>query len=343
MEKYRIIHITHSDLDAVGCDLVVRMFASSLGMNPDMAVKTYFCNVSGASKKTFEVLNDIKNGNLDHPSYIFITDITITDACAKALDEYASKNDVQLMHVDHHPTDKLNEKFKWSTVLSDEPLISATEIIFGIFANDFKIILNDSGFEKFKLICMDISRYDTWRWKKEPTNYHEENFNILCHFYGLSEYVSILQDVILNKRPLYNDTDDLIIRNFKNKREIELNRFIDNPTNIWFTEEDGMKIAYIMYTGDYINDILESVYLKYPEIDMVAGLMPVTRLITYRSNKPSVHCGKYAEKKYGGGGHKTAGGANFIDINTYTSIMNKFYRALENQKKEKRRNSFRTN
>lgn len=343
MEKYRIIHITHSDLDAVGCDLVVRMYSETAGMTPEDDVLTYFCNVTGATKQAFDLMNAIKNGDIDVPEFIFITDIAITEACASNLEEFCRENNICLMHVDHHPTDKLNKKFKWSTVLSDEPLVSATEIIFGIFKNDFKQFLPESNFKKFESICMDISRYDTWRWKREATDYHEEDFNICCRFYGFADYVDHLKGVIYANSEIFDHTDRLIVKNFKDKRDFEVSRFISDPSNIYFTEQDGMTFAYLMYAGDYINSILEAVYLRYPDIDIVAGFMPITRLITYRSNKPNIDCGEYAKKKFGGGGHKSAAGANFIDIDVYCNLLKDFYHAVENQKKAKKNNSFRTN
>ena len=342
-----IIHVTHSDLDAVGCDVMIRVFYSLLKRpkNEETNIETFYCNVSMASKTVWNLLDKIKHGLIETPDVIYITDISITDKCADELDSFCKTNYIGLVHIDHHPTDHLNEKFKWSMVESGEPLKSATLLTYEHFVNTHEV-LKETGvfYRNHKLIFDDlyelaqkISRYDTWMWKKDPKDFTEEYFNICCNFYGLEDYSKKLVDAVMYGDSLLDDTEMVIIQQFLKKREKEINNFIADPTRIYFKEEGGMKFAYIMHSGEFSNSIMEAVYLNYPEVDIVACFFPITRLLSYRSNKPNVDCGKYASEKFGGGGHKTAAGAQFIDIDVYTSMMNEYYKAVDENKKAARK------
>lgn len=340
-----ITHITHSDLDAVGCDVIIRA-AYDLKKKCDhidnINVSTSFCNVSRASKTVWDLMNKVKEGLVEIPDVIYITDISITDTCANELDIFCRNNNISLIHIDHHPTDHLNEKFKWSTVVSGEPLTSAAKLVFKHFEETFSDMIEENIFhappiDSLRELAENVSRYDTWMWKKDPKDYTEEYFNICCNFYGLEDYSSKLLNSVMRCKSLIDETDMVIVQQFLKKREKEINNFIADPTRIYFKEEGGMKFAYIMHSGEFSNSIMEAVYLNYPEVDIVACFFPITRLLSYRSNKPNVDCGKYASEKFGGGGHKTAAGAQFIDIDVYTSMMNEYYKAVDENKKAARK------
>ena len=342
-----IIHITHSDLDAVGCDVMIRVFYSLMKRREknNLNIKTFFCNVSRASKTVWDLMDKIKNGLIETPDVIYITDISITDKCAEELDRFRKERYIGLVHIDHHPTDHLNEKFEWSKVDAGEPFKSATMLTYEHFMNNHEILKDcdvfydsfPSIFEELHRLAQKISRYDTWLWKKDPTDYSEEYFNICCNFYGLEDYSNKLVNAVIFGDNLIDETDNVIVHQFLKKREKEVNNFIADPTRIYFKEEDGMKFAYIMHSGEFTNSIMEAVYLNYSDVDIVACFFPITRLLSYRSNKPHVDCGKYASEKFGGGGHKTAAGAQFIDIDVYTSMLNEYYKAVDENKKAARK------
>lgn len=332
----KIIHVTHSDLDAVGCDLVVRAYACMKYKDVD----THFCNVTSASKVVYSICDSITNNEISIPEIIFITDISITQECAAHLDAVASQMGFKIMLIDHHPTNNIDQFYSWATILSDAPLVSATEIIFNIFSNDFKKFFdrnNIQTFELFEKICYDISRYDTWRWKNDPTDYHEEDYNICFHFYGHDKYCKKLFNAVFSNDELFDDVSTAVVENFKNRRENEIYRFFADSNKIWFTNDGNYKIGYLMYNGEFVNNILEEAYTRYPDIDIIAGLVPATRTIQFRSNKSYIDVGKYAKEKYNGGGHKSAAGASFIRIDKYCKLLNSFYTAVEAAKRNARK------
>lgn len=217
--------ITHNDADGVGCALVARMMNSM-----DFDIK--FCNTGNGENNASDVListiERLKNKVLivDDTIYqypyneIWVTDVSLTDGAATKLDEYSKSTGTKIMMVDHHPTNKLSEKYDW-VVMADTlpvPNLSAAAALATIMSSKTKVkylnlqspetamkIANetlyintlgpkdeDNNIEKvmfykclaYSKIIADISRYDTWEWKTNPINYNH---------YGIKEdFTSLL-------------------------------------------------------------------------------------------------------------------------------------------------------
>ena len=92
----------------------------------------------------------------------------------------------------------------------------------------------------------------------------------------------------------------------------------------------------------FFNECMEHVYLNDDDVDIVIGLSPSTRAMSFRSNKEDLNLGRFAKKYFGGGGHPQAAGANDIDTDTFVKWLCKYYDGIdyvnskEYKKKEKK-------
>ena len=84
----KIIHITHNDGDAVGCDVLVRLMGHLYGYD----VESHFCNVNAASEELNKVLdtfpvNDVNTENAI--SAVIISDISIDEETLRLQEEFS--------------------------------------------------------------------------------------------------------------------------------------------------------------------------------------------------------------------------------------------------------------
>lgn len=326
-----IYHVTHSDLDAAGCDIIVRLYAKASGYE----VITDHCYVTAASKSVFTMMNNVNHRFMKCPDIIIISDISITDRCAEELNTFVEMNHIKIIHRDHHKTCALDKKYSWSKVYSDEPFKSAARLMYDEFydvLHDYFEVDNEL-FTILNNFINDVSRYDTWLWKNDPTDYSEEYYNIIFGVYGFDTFVDTIITRLLNYKPLLNESDKNIVSTNLKRRENDVKLFTETQNNIYIKVEDSQVIGFIMYYGDNMNSVMEAIYNTYPNIDIVACLLPNKRSIAFRSNKPNIDVGEYAKKKFNGGGHKSASGCDFIDIDTYTNLLNDYYHGIENNRK----------
>lgn len=316
----KILHITHNDLDAVGCDVLVRLYCQGkFGIDAGSdEIKTCWCNPTSASETVIRELDMLRCNGQPLPSAIYISDISVTYECARQLEDLSFTHGFELKLFDHHQTNQLANHFRWCEVVVSDPPVSATMIMF----NEFSKYINTGKYNGIRTFCEKISRYDTWLWKKDPVDYSEEDYSILSKFYGVENYS--LQIVKNSFNCEFSEFDKMVISRFKEQRDEDVAEYVDE-SKIAFVRDGDLTIAYTMYNGSYSNAVLEAIYNKYKEVDIVAGLIPVRRQISFRSNKPNINVGAYAKEKYGGGGHPSAAGAIWLAVDLYLEILRSFY------------------
>ena len=193
----RILHLTHNDADAVGCDVLLKLiYHLSYPNRKDIDIISLFC-----SNKNIDEVANFTLDNSEKFDLIYVTDNCVTSETAKRLEESCSE-----IHLyDHHPTNKLPEEFDWAIVQarenSEDPnsrMISAAEVLYNEIQFDeiYNFRSEDCGtpYHFLKTFMMDVSRYDTWEWKRhnkylglipdlDPDNFNwflnKDNYDIL--------------------------------------------------------------------------------------------------------------------------------------------------------------------
>lgn len=308
----KILHITHDDLDAEGCAVIAELWADAMGVE----VETHFCHI-GTTDKTIE---DI----LDNNTYngILITDIGVSYKMADRLD----KSGMVIQMVDHHATNKLDLKYGWALVGKDETE-SATLLLYRLLKDDIErsILSSNKSVRTLETFANKVSRYDMWEWQKHPTDYSEEDLNIINLLMGNTRAVSIFKKMIIS--PSYERFIPGVYQEFidayKERRVSSVERTVKNCVKTTLELDNRVyKIGICIPSSEFFNAEITGCYQAYPELDIVFGLAPSRRMMSMRSGKADVNCGEIAAKHYGGGGHAGAAGGN-LDMCLFETYMKK--------------------
>lgn len=171
---------THTDLDGVGCAIVARHI---FGDNVDVE----YCDYNEINDKVSQFINS-ESQDYD---MIFITDISVNENVAKEIEEHISDKTVL---IDHHPTAKWLNKYKWATVEEFEISIhpnedyvkaSGTSLFYDYLWENYGLN-NELLFE----LVEKIRRYDTWEWATKYNDTHAKQLNDLLCIVGRDNFVN---------------------------------------------------------------------------------------------------------------------------------------------------------
>lgn len=181
---------THTDLDGVGCAILAYL---AFGKE-NVAVE--YCNYDDIDLKVSQFF--IK-GNPGEYDKVFITDISINENLAVAIDRYAKSGLWQLF--DHHQTALELNRYDWCNVLveaADGPgLKTCGTELFGVYLLSSEGLVNRYNWTTInnilQFICI-VRDYDTWRW------------TTLCQMTPELDYVIMID--ICNGKVSYRTTRD---------------------------------------------------------------------------------------------------------------------------------------
>lgn len=331
-EPISIYHFTHNDADAVGCALVASFFTNS-------DTKSIFESLDKIDNTIISFLSD---KNHPAPNVIIISDVSLKDETCNFLMNYCmtrgEETSIPIMLFDHHVTNKMNEKYEWCVVQTEDNgvPISAAKLMFNRLYDTIEPAYRDS----MGIIIDAISRYDTWEWKRHPIDYREEYTNILIKQTGVVETLLSLRRSLINSIGLegpvfkFEDTALLLIDTYLKKREKVLNGIQDR--GVVATTFQEYTIALMIPDSIFFNESMEAIYEADDTIDIVYGLCPETKTLHLRSNKDDVNLARFAKYYYGGGGHKQAAGAK-LSRKKFIKLLNMYYRGIEFIENEEKR------
>lgn len=275
------------------------------------------------------------------PDTIFITDLSIEPGILDKLEDISKYYNIHVKYVDHHKSSmKNNKKYDWCYVKTcDENFKprAACKLFMDLFIKD------KSESKALTNLIEDISRYDTWLWKNEPReNMNEDYTKIIIDTYGNVDdaYESI--DGLLGE--IENDLSDVpefkaMIMVDKWRRESYVYKYLHNTVYCMGYElgfNDPLYatsyFALVILPENYGNDIMEEIYTKSKrDIDVVIGLYPNSKMLSFRRGPKSKIDLSVLASKYGGGGHAAAAGAT-CDTNTFMKFLELYYNLLDNKK-----------
>ena len=254
----KILHITHDDLDAEGCATIAELYAEAMGFE----IETHFCHIGTTDKAIEDILNEnTYNG-------ILISDIGVSYTMAERLD----KSGMVVAMVDHHATNRLNQKYDWALVGKNETE-SATWLLYRLMKDDIERNLTSNKIVRtLETFANKVSRYDTWEWQKHPTDYSEEDLNILHLLMGNVRSVTIFKKMILS--PSYEKFIPGVYQEFvdayKERRVSSVERTAHNCVKTQLTL-DGVEynVGICIPSSEFFNAEITGCYHAYPELDIV--------------------------------------------------------------------------
>ena len=179
---------THTDLDGVGCAILAYL---AFGKE-NVAVE--YCNYDDIDLRVSQFF--IK-GNPGEYDKVFITDISINENLAVAIDRYAKSGVWQLF--DHHQTALELNKYYWCNILVEAPdgsgLKTCGTELFGVY------LLSEGLFDCYGKTTINnilqfigiVRDYDTWRWTTMSGDGIVSKYvNDLLDIYGREQFIDVM-------------------------------------------------------------------------------------------------------------------------------------------------------
>lgn len=297
---------THTDLDGIGCGLVLNMMLGN-ELKTDISYVNY-------DEINEEIGKFIDNEEYKNFSKIFITDISVNEIIAEKINNINTKEN-EFVLLDHHETSKWLNKYDWCMVESVRTG-ETIEKISGTFLTSEYILLNNPEVNINDSIIgfiWAINSYDTWEWKNRDNNrYKSKELNDLFYILGRKRFIEyIYQKHIVGKR-IMGVIDDFSLLLYleeekkdryistKNKNIIHRNIYLDD-----YTYKFGVVFAeqFISELGNKLNELN-------PEYDFI--MIINDGKVSLRTIHDNIKVDKIAEA-FGGGGHCKASGFEYTD------------------------------
>lgn len=318
----RILLLTHDDADGAGAEIVLRC------MFPDKNIKVVHLSNGVMSGRVKEALTDAAIA--ESFGKVIACDISCNEADAEYINSLPDINS-RFVLLDHHLTSQYINRYSWGVsfgdMLEDSFLVnyysnghsSGTSLILDYMYYCGINFLPDASCITTENICLWISAYDTWDWKTcfEGNNKFKDE-NLLFAVYGNNLYVHRRLTKI-GFFASYYDPDDIMLKAEKAKRKEHIESIKDQikfGTMDTVLENGRIKIYDIAYIDDskYVFDVLDYMRDTYPERDLF--IVNYGNGVSIRSDKKDINVAEIV-KKFGGGGHKGAGGFKFEKRDIY--------------------------
>lgn len=289
-------------------------------------------------------------GMLSIPGIIIVSDLAVDITKIGRLYMLCNDFKIDLIYVDHHTSNLINHNpmrglYIQSTDDNNIPR-SACKYLFDILKDDDYKTSIINNYDAFYNLINDISRYDTWLWKTNPINNDENYTTILITEIGsIYEAFESIRHHLLYKENITDglmdiDQFSILIENSINRQNQTIKKYMknvvyDNGCNLGFQENEyiNAKFALIILPENFGNNIMEEIYTNYDHpIDVVIGLYPSSRQLTFRRSRTcDIDLSKLASI-YGGGGHVSASGAT-LDTYTFIRFIKYYYDLLDKKNK----------
>ena len=337
------VQFTHTDADGLGCALFQHY-------SLEYETQVHYC-AAGQHDPDNKILEYFKNSDNPIPHMILITDIGITDETATTLEQirdYAKENlnhEMKLLLVDHHPTNTLGQRHDWCHVYThDSPTGTPIAACQAMFVPQVGLLetIDPKYREILRALLTKIGRYDTWEWKRNPSEtMDEEYFNIVIKERGIE---NTLDEIVNNITCDVGDNGNItctfswspeslkIIQNYIKDRNDVLNKIMENVVITDFCE---YKMALMFPDSKYFNESMTAVYEVHKDVDIVCGLLPEKREVSLRSNRTDLNLGRLANRLYEGGGHPQAAGAH-LSTEDFIELLSQYYYGRDIEEEEKK-------
>ena len=192
VNKRFAFHLTHNDMDALGCALIVKYYYKKkdeedtkiTGIKTKTNVENVFCAIGYQDNEMLDFLNKLMESPFSYAKSsidFIISDISIKEdtinelknCCEKLEDKYGIMTSIK--GYDHHISNKSHLVDKdFITVdrmididINEVVPVSATKLMHNMLCVDEPLFDNDNLNKEFTFLCDSISRYDTWVWKNK--------------------------------------------------------------------------------------------------------------------------------------------------------------------------------
>ena len=312
----RIKLFTHTDLDGVGCAILMK----NVYRNGEIDIE--YCDYGNVNDKIEKFLNSNEDFNFDK---VFITDISVDESISNWIQTKIELNETynKFILLDHHKTAEWLNRFDWAKVEENSKYLerktSGTQMLHEWFISNNSEYIKNNWFNSKEFISM-VNNYDTWYWK-EVGDIKPKQLNDLLYIYGRDKFIDKILYELDNCLLHFNPTDDLLLK----LRQEDIDRYIEKKNkSIIKIELKGLSVGAV-FAENYISEVGNILCELNKDLDLIA-LINMDYSISYRTIKDHIDVSEFA-KIFDGGGHKKASGSQ-IDIYMKNTIIEElFYKA----------------
>lgn len=305
MTDRKVINLfTHTDLDGVGCSILMHIHASD---DPRTLLYAHYCDYEDINESVnsfLDLLNLAEEENYQAPLFrdIYITDISVNEDTAKRLDELDKQNPSIAVHlIDHHRTAEWLNKYSWAYVNSNPEVCGTTLLYDDLFAPE-----NNALDEFVNAVCL----YDTWRFNPHDLSLSKQ-LNYLLNLFGTDEFALYCLGRIMTGGTInrcFTLTDDVWTMTYCRDRQIKeyVKDRVDNANPILF---DGLACVGVC-ASQYVSQVGNGLVNEYPTAMFAVVIDLEKQTVHLRGGDRSPDLGAIA-KRFGGGGHPKAAAFKF--------------------------------
>lgn len=323
---------THTDLDGVGCAILLKKIYSK----PRIDLDIEYCGYDNIDVRVESILND--NSYKDY-SFIFITDISVSKSIAEKID--ARKTESNFALIDHHATALYLNKYTWASVKErefDGVLTCGTELLFNLLC---KPLCAPDEINTIRDFVDMVRDYDTWRWKNlyDGSSYGSncKKLNDLFYIYGRDNFIEwVLKrfepGFACGEFPAFSSFDDFALNNLQK----EIDRYIDQKDREIFELIDSVATSTniisrpygVVFADRYISELGSELSKRHPDLHYIMIINIGAGVVSYRTTRDNIHLGHDIAHSFGGGGHAQAAGSTFYTCDVIEGNI----RELNNQR-----------
>ena len=318
----RVKLFTHTDLDGIGCAVLAYLAFGRKNVDVE------YCDYGDVDEKVGDFF---VNGSPGEYNAVFITDISINNELAMAIDRYAVED---LWHLfDHHVTAFGLNKYDWCevNVMNDTLGIktSGTELLYTYLRNHERFDhLSANTITNIDRVVDIIRDYDTWRWKElGEAGIVYKQVNDLFYIYGGEKFIKWALDQILTLKlyrgisvlPIFSDLDTALL----DQKQKDIDIYVEQKNKQLFTQLDSFGNEYgVVFAERYVSELGNRLCEMHPDLDYVAMIDISNGRVSYRSIRDNINLGTEIAHNYGGGGHPKAAGSTFDSTWAMETVTN---------------------
>ena len=279
----KIAHVTHTDLDGVGCEIVLKKYLESDSVVELTVYPTDYNTVDDILAKI------IADGEAER---IFITDISPRNpAVILALHGYAQSHKVVLL--DHHETSKDRfDGYDWAHFCADQ---CGTMMLYYYLRKTWGRHDDDLAMESFAIYVDD---YDRWI-KDFP---EADQLNQLFFFLGREEFVARCRKT--RRLDVVTIAEEDLLRAYSKYIDRQVQERLEK---IQIVNINGHEVA-LLYGNQFQSQLGEAARRANIPADYLAMIDISDRKVSLRTIRDGIHVGNIAKKLYLGGGNEKAAG-----------------------------------
>lgn len=296
----RVVNLTHTDLDGVGCSILLRVTFGNKN------VKTILCNYNNVDERVLKVVDE-------HNSYdlIVISDISVSKEVATELNKIKDK----VVLVDHHTSDNPKKLMKFDFAFVNTHYNNretcGTELVYYLLEDilENSSIARYDSLENLSDFVESVRRYDTWLWTSEyKSDKYPVMLDTLTEIYGLFDFMDLMEKRLSIATPYITDEDWLLCE-IEEKRKQRF--FAQKSKTIDVVYKWGYKVG-VVFADSYVSELAE--YIGKNDTTLEIVIIITSSSISYRTTKDYVDVSKIAALYNGGGRQQTAGSRINIEL-----------------------------